>query len=614
VSDPRLTLVDAGSGRIERVDGDYVAFLDTRRGVPAIEELSTRLLETRPDVLLLDPPPGAPRGAFSVEEWPPALDCAPGLADKILRCAFLRDLEVDLAEGDFGELPLTYTALLAAARIAVCERGALPASGKSRADPFAVFPAYDRVFEAADARATTLDRRLRLLPVSMLLHYLRLIGDVPDDRRTEFFGLMAASYAQRARGDETVSPERRSAFYARRTAQSRHRGAGLRTRAIDAVRRAKRTALTGYYVLQLRRPVDPDLAVFAAYWYSSYACNPRGIYEKLRELLPRVRGIWVVDREHAETIPAGVPHVVAGTREYLRLVARAKWFVNNVGFPDAIVKREGTIRVHTHHGTPVKTMGLDLQAAFVAGARTDFERQRRRWARWDYSITQNRFTTARWEGAYPAAYETLEVGYPRNDMLATATEADVERVRRALGLGAGQCSVLYAPTQREYLPHADPTLRVEALAEALGSEYTVLSRAHYLDGSSRRGQAEGVVDVTDYASIEELLLAADVLITDYSSAMFDYGVLDRPIVIYAPDWEIYRTLRGTYFDLLAEPPGVVATTETHLVDAFLSGAVWGDPAARLRALFRARFCYLDDGFAAERVVRRVWLGENGEEA
>jgi CDP-glycerol glycerophosphotransferase (TagB/SpsB family) len=105
--------------------------------------------------------------------------------------------------------------------------------------------------------------------------------------------------------------------------------------------------------------------------------------------------------------------------------------------------------------------------------------------------------------------------------------------------------------------------------------------------------------------VEELMLAADVLVTDYSSIMFDYAVLDRPIVIHAPDWEIYRTLRGTYFDLMEEPPGPITRTEQEVVAALENG----DPGASARAGFRAKFCSLEDGCAAERVVKRVWFGE-----
>jgi CDP-glycerol glycerophosphotransferase len=144
-----------------------------------------------------------------------------------------------------------------------------------------------------------------------------------------------------------------------------------------------------------------------------------------------------------------------------------------------------------------------------------------------------------------------------------------------------------------------------------------MERLHYFyegEQGSRPAGSGRVLDVASHPSVEELCLAADVLITDYSALMFDYGVLDRPLVVHAPDWEEYRELRGTYFDLLAEPPGVVTRTEEELVEAFRSGAVWGEEAARLRAAFRARFCALDDGRAAERVVRRVWLSETEETA
>jgi CDP-glycerol glycerophosphotransferase len=149
-------------------------------------------------------------------------------------------------------------------------------------------------------------------------------------------------------------------------------------------------------------------------------------------------------------------------------------------------------------------------------------------------------------------------------------------------------------------------LDVASVADALGPGYTVLSRIHYFYDSPPSEDGGRVLDVASHPSVEELCLAADVLITDYSSIMFDYGVLDRPIVIHAPDWDTYRSKRGTYFDLLEEPPGVVTTSEDELVDALSSRRAWGDEATAARAAFRDRYCSLDDGRAAERVVRRVW--------
>ncbi|TDC70204.1 CDP-glycerol:glycerophosphate glycerophosphotransferase, partial [Micromonospora sp. KC606] len=110
--------------------------------------------------------------------------------------------------------------------------------------------------------------------------------------------------------------------------------------------------------------------------------------------------------------------------------------------------------------------------------------------------------------------------------------------------------------------------------------------------------------------VEDLYLAADVLVTDYSSAMFDYAVLDRPIVVYTPDRDAYALARGVYFDVTAEPPGAVAVTFDELLAVFRTGGESTSTATEARRRFRERFCALDDGGAAERVVRRVFLGES----
>jgi CDP-glycerol glycerophosphotransferase len=138
----------------------------------------------------------------------------------------------------------------------------------------------------------------------------------------------------------------------------------------------------------------------------------------------------------------------------------------------------------------------------------------------------------------------------------------------------------------------------------------VLLRGHYFyDSIGFPPRHPRVIDVSTHPSVEQLMIAADVMITDFSSVMFDYAVLDKPLVIFAPDWEVYQAVRGVTFDLQAEHPGTFATSFDELVDAFASGQITGDEAASYRARFRERFCSLEDGHAAERVVRRVFLGE-----
>jgi CDP-glycerol glycerophosphotransferase len=227
--------------------------------------------------------------------------------------------------------------------------------------------------------------------------------------------------------------------------------------------------------------------------------------------------------------------------------------------------------------------------------------------RWDYSISANEFTTEIWERVYPSGtYESLETGYPRNDELILATEADRTRIRADLGLDDGTRVLLYTPTHREYTKKYVPLLDPVALAEALGPSWTILMRSHYFYRGVATDSHPRVVDVANHPSIEELSIASDVLVTDYSSLMFDFAVLDRPIVIYAPDWDEYRTQRGTYFDLMAEPPGAVATTQEELAGLLIDGQYDDEGSTAARTAFRARFAALEDGAAARRVVERVW--------
>jgi CDP-glycerol glycerophosphotransferase (TagB/SpsB family) len=217
-----------------------------------------------------------------------------------------------------------------------------------------------------------------------------------------------------------------------------------------------------------------------------------------------------------------------------------------------------------------------------------------------------------WERAFPAAHETLEYGYPRNDVYYTATADDVARARRELGVPEGKTAVLYAPTHRDYHTGFETGLDLEAFCEEAGEDVVVLLRAHYFYDRGGARNTGRIIDVTAHRSAEDVCLAADALITDYSSIMFDYANLDRPMVVYVDDWDVYRETRGVYFDLLELPPGPVARTPEELARVFRDGS-WAGPESRAaRAVFRERFCQFDDGRASERVVRRVLLGEPPE--
>ncbi|MEU4878812.1 CDP-glycerol glycerophosphotransferase family protein [Streptomyces sp. NPDC021608] len=274
-------------------------------------------------------------------------------------------------------------------------------------------------------------------------------------------------------------------------------------------------------------------------------------------------------------------------------------------------KRPGSVHLQTLHGTPLKVMGLD-QERYPLGARDmNFTRLRKHSARWDYLLSANPHSSGIWPRVYPGSYELLEYGYPRNDRYFDTGPDEIAAIRKELGISPEQTAVLYAPTHREYAD-VGPLLDPDRLAAGLGPDYVLMLRSHYYDAEGKEPQSGGgrVLDVSKHPVVEELCLAADVLVTDYSSIMFDYANLDRPIVVYAPDWETYRSTRGVTFDLLEQPPGTVTRTEEELTKVLLHGQADDDAARRARSAFRRRFCTFDDGHAAERVVRRVFLGQD----
>ncbi|RSS87195.1 CDP-glycerol:glycerophosphate glycerophosphotransferase [Streptomyces sp. WAC02707] len=470
---------------------------------------------------------------------------------------------------------------------------------------------------------------------------------LPDERRGPLFEQLFAAILKTATHPRRLTARERRTFFRRASRlYRRHRPAGFRTpggrigvqhrllaagsyTGFRALRAANRTAggllrrlprpqglrTRLLYRRHLRRPLDPGLVVYCAYWGRGYTCNPAAIHAKARELAPHLRSVFLVEADQAHTVPKDVDHAVIGSRRHWEVLARATYLVNNANFAEGVVKRPGSVHLQTQHGTPLKTMGVDQSTyPVVAAASGSFTKLLGRVDRWDYNLSANRHSTRMWERAYPGSYEQLEYGYPRNDVYCTATAEDVARVRRALGVPEGSTAVLYAPTHRDWeAGFGAGALDLEAFCEAAGEDVVVLLRAHYFyDRGGRSAPSGRVIDVTAHRSAEDVCLAADALVTDYSSIMFDYANLDRPIVVYADDWEVYRETRGVYFDLMAAPPGPVARTPEELARVFRDGSWAGRESTALRAAFRERFCEFDDGRAAERVVRRVLLGEPPE--
>ncbi len=343
-----------------------------------------------------------------------------------------------------------------------------------------------------------------------------------------------------------------------------------------------------------------------------FSDNPRAVYERLRDR-PGSRHTWLRDPAHAQAFPPEVATVAVGSPEARRALESADLVVAGTHTEVEWTKPDGTTYLQTWHGTPLKRIHQDV--LLVPPGRLDYLDQDV--ARWDVLLSPNPVSTPRLRKAFGFDGPVWETGYPRNDLLLGPDAARVRgAVRAELGIADDERAVLYAPTWRDdekYDEGVDDVplhLHLGALAARLDETRTphkVLARLHnMMTDRSHAEVAPGVVDVSFFRDVAELYLAADVLVTDYSSVMFDFALTGKPIVFYAYDLDRFRDeIRGFYFDLLPQAPGPVVRTETELVDALLHL----DPApwAERYAAFRSTYGGLEDGHATDRVLERLGL-------
>jgi CDP-glycerol glycerophosphotransferase len=344
-----------------------------------------------------------------------------------------------------------------------------------------------------------------------------------------------------------------------------------------------------------------------------YADNPRALYEALLARGGAEEHVWLADARFAASFPTDAVTVPIGTPAAVAALESADVLVANTHVElDRWRKKPGASYLQTWHGTPLKRIHRDAAwlppDELLAGLDEDI-------ARWDLLISPSAAATELLRSAFRYTGEVLETGYPRNDVL-SVPDADARRarVRAQLGIAEGTTAVLYAPTYRD--DEADGGvdaplgLDVAALAERLGDDTVLLLRLHYFMGHQTRPASSGQVqDVSVYPDISDLYVAADVLVTDYSSSMFDFAVTGKPILLYAYDLEHYQDqLRGFTFDLRTGAPGPVLLDQEQLTQALLDLPAVAAAHADDRARFVQRWCALEDGHASERVVEAVWPG------
>jgi CDP-glycerol glycerophosphotransferase (TagB/SpsB family) len=344
-----------------------------------------------------------------------------------------------------------------------------------------------------------------------------------------------------------------------------------------------------------------DKMYFESFYGRQCGCNPLALREEMVARHPNVPRVWAV-RDLSVAVPEGDEAVVDASTAWWRARAESRWLVVNDWLRARFTPREGQTTLQTWHGTMYKKVGLDRGEQLDAEEREFMLGERKKW---DLLLSQNPHSSRVFRESYLSNPPIYEEGYPRNDLLVNGSG---EPIRNVLGIRADQKVVLYAPTWRDDRTELVDYLDVSKLAADLGDGYVVLLRAHsrVIRVGSAAKVGAGVIDVSTYPNTTDLLLIADIMITDYSSIMFDFAVTGRPMIFFTPDMEDYRDqLRGVYLDLEEVGPGPVVSTQDEVLATILGIDEVAHRFAERYRQWQADYTPWDDGGSSARVLDRL---------
>ena len=385
---------------------------------------------------------------------------------------------------------------------------------------------------------------------------------------------------------------------------------------------AARMAVRKVLKVFLLFPADPHRILFESYDGTAYSCSPKYLSEYLEtERAGEYDIVWSF-REPQEFTDLLKKHRI-------RMVKKRslRWFfeymtagtlVTNVAAAEVFFpKRRDQLVINTWHaGGAYKRTGVISEHV---QANTEFQKWRRREqaGRFDVFLSSSPvFTRTNVREAYGFEGPVVKSGLPRNDLF-----FDEERVQRASKkvrkkFGLTGYVVLYAPTYRgninrtEALPPLPAEVIAKGIKERYGCEATILVRAHYADRANILGNPAfpRMIDVTDYPDMQELLAASELLITDYSSSIWDFSLFGRPCLLYVPDLASYMEHDRGFYTPISEWPGIVCEDEEQLLEALVN--LSEEEAKEKAAAHLGRFGSYENGKACEvteKVIRHFAL-------
>lgn len=305
------------------------------------------------------------------------------------------------------------------------------------------------------------------------------------------------------------------------------------------------------HILGLFVKTDDNLVLYVVYGGQRYDDSPRFIYEYLigNDKYSQLKHVWAFISPEKMCVPIQ-NKIKIDTFLYYITALKAKYWITNSSVSRGLnFAKKNTINIYFQHGMAgIKKLGEDLNAANNS-FRIRFHE------RFDYIVIEGKEEEKIIQKAWGLVDEKiLNIGLPRNDELTKKSKEEVAAIKERLGIPVGRKVILYAPTFREYnkdtylATYLAPPFDYDKWYEELGDEYILLLTAHYEVAKLMNVPAKHpfVINAFKYPYINELMLVSDILISDYSSIIFDYSILGRPIISYAYDFDQYSQARGIY--------------------------------------------------------------------
>lgn len=360
-------------------------------------------------------------------------------------------------------------------------------------------------------------------------------------------------------------------------------------------------------------------AVFFESFHSQfYSGQPKYIYEKMLEMgLDEIYDfVWAYNGKLE--IP-GSPLITArGAVNYNDILGASDYWITNLSFP-FLKPNEDIVYIQTTHGTPYKKMGADIESEDdnVVAGRVLIES-----STWNYLLSPNDFSKDVFARSFQYDGTIINRGYPANDIFYEDTTLKQQELKEELNIDPNKKVILYCPTFRDY--DVDESnhkrfsllLDLKYLYENVHDDYIIIMRLHYMLSKNlvlTEEMKDSIIDLSDYDDIAELYLITDILITDFSSAFFDFAHSKKPILFFVPDYEKYLSFRGLYSEVKEVLPGPEIFTDEELVNCIKNIDDVEKQYEKQYEVFYDKFCGLGHGTAGEDVINVVFKEVNDDE-